>query len=303
MQALFKTTADVKKTVKVNASLPFESLAPYLDDAYELYILPYVGERLMAKLLQNPNSRAMELARRALGPLAVAMASPELGIALGDTGHTVVNTDKVAVASDNKIQKSEESMDERGWRNLELLLELFSSDITNFPEWTDSRYYKLCSTGHFFNSAQEFQDFGKVDIRYSRLTFEKLRPVLERYELTLRKRLTITIQERLLKLEVDDAKGAELLEYVRLWLASTVASVFSGQTTRQQRATPGKPEFKPVFYPLFQDVTGTGSFYAEQSAYWDSIITDFLAENAAELGLAPGVIMDFNSKDKHIFST
>lgn len=303
MQEIFKNTADVKKTVKLNSSLPFESLIPYLDDAYERYILPFVGESLMTELLKKPEDRAMELVRRALGPLAVAMASPELGIAIGDGGHTVVRTDKITVASDNKIQLSEESMEERGWRNLELLLDLLASNVTNFSQWKESKYYKSQSVGHYFNSAVDFQDFGKVDIRYSRLTFEKLRPVLERYELTLRKRLTTALQDRLLNLDPDDVKGSELLQYVRLWLASTVAGIFSSQTTRSQRSMPGILEFKPVFYPLFRDVTDTGNFYAEQAAYWDATITDFMAENAVDLGLTPAVISNFNSKDKHIFTT
>ncbi len=303
MQEIFKNTADVKRTVKINSSLTFENLSPYLDDAYELYILPYVGESLMTKLILNTESRAMDLVRRALGPLAVAMASPELSIAIGDAGHTVARTDKVTVASDNKIQLSEESMEERGWRNLELLLDLLASDITSYPEWTASKYYKSQSVGHYFNSAYDFQDSGKVDIHYSRLTFEKLRPVLERYELTLRKRLTFSLQERLLHLAPDDMKGRELLQYVRIWLASAVAGVFSSQTTRSQRSMPGTLEFKPVFYPLFRDVTDTGNFYVEQAAHWDAMITDFMAENAVDLGLSPAVIANFNSKDNHIFTT
>lgn len=305
MQELLKTTADVKRTVKILSSLPFESLSPYLDDAYERYILPYVGERLMTELLQDPEERAFNLAQRALGPLAVAMASPELGIAIGDTGHTVVRTDKVTVASDIKIQQSGESMEERGWRNLELLLDLFAGDPGKYAAWQDSAYYKHQSKGHYFNSAREFQDTALVDIHYSRLTFEKLRPVLERYELTLRKRLSPVLQDKLLAEAANpgDDVLSELLQYVRLWLASTVAGVFSSQTTRAQRSTPGTPEFKPVFYPLYNDITDTGNFYAEQAAYWDVMITEYMAEHAADLGLSLGTQMNFNSKDKHIFTT
>ncbi len=305
MQTLFESTADVKRTVKINQSLPFESLAPYLDDAYQQYILPYVGEPLMAKLTRESDSREMELIRKALGPLGVALASPELGIAIGDTGHTVVRTDKVTVASDIKIKQSEESMEERGWRNLELLLDLLASDPEQYPEWHESAYYKYQSKGHYFNSAREFQDTALVDIHYSRLTFEKLRPVLERYELTLRKRLSPVLQNKLLAEASNPADDvlAELLLYVRLWLASTVAGVFSSQTTRAQRTKPGTPEFKPVFYPLYNDITDTGNFYAEQAAYWDVMITDYMAEHAADLGLSTGTPVDFNSKDKHIFTT
>lgn len=305
MQTLFKTTDDVQKTVKINASFPFESLAPYLDDAYERYILPYVGETLIKKLSTDPECREIVLMKKALGPLALAMASPELGISIGATGHTVVRTDKVTVASDIKIQQSEESMEERGWRNLELLLELLSSDLENYSEWKESAYYKHQSKGHYFNSARQFQDLGMVDIHYSRITFEKLRPVMERYELILRNRLSPTLQEKLLTEAENSANKllAELLRYVRLWLASTVAGVFSSQTTRSQRSKPGTPEFKPVFYPLYHDIVETGNFYAEQAAYWDGMITDYMAENASDLGLLTGTPVNFNSIDRHIFAT
>lgn len=301
MQKIFNDTPDVKKTVKINKTLPFESLAPYLDDAYERYILPFVGKALMGRLEQDPEGREMELIRKTLGPLAVAMASPELAISLGDAGHTVARTDNVTVASDAKILQLEESLEERGWRNLELLLDLFSSDITKYPEWEESAYYLRQSSGHYFNSAREFQDCGKVDIHYSRLTFEKLRPVLERYELTLRKRLSPTLQDKLLGAPEDQVM-AELLQYVRLWLASSVAAVFSSQATKSQRRASANVEFKPVIYPLYNDVTDTGNFYTEQATYWDMMITEYMAENATMLGLSQGVQSDFNSKDKHIFA-
>ena len=305
MIEIFKDTKDLRTTVKINASLAFENLMPYIEDAYEKYILPYVGEALMLKIAQEPDGRAFTLVRRALGPLAVALASPELAIALGDSGHTVVRNDKATVASDAKIIKAEESMAERGWRNLESLLELFASDAVTFEEWTESQYYKRQSKWHYFNSAKEFQDLGKVDIAYSRLTFEKLRPAIDRYEMVVCQKLTPVLDTKL-KAEMatpGDSILSELLSYVRLLIASGVAAVYSSQKTREQRASPGWVEYQPVFYPLFNDVTNAGNYYAEQQEYWLNMITEFMLRYAVELGLSVVVKDDFNDKEKHMFAT
>lgn len=67
-------------------------------------------------------------------------------------------------------------MQERGWNNLDKLLEHLGSHENDYPEWKESRYYKNQANDHYLNSAREFQDYGKVNIDYSRLTFEKFRP-------------------------------------------------------------------------------------------------------------------------------
>ena len=50
IQPFIKTIDDLKQTVKVNASLNFTVMVPYLDDAYDKYILPYLGEALVKRV-------------------------------------------------------------------------------------------------------------------------------------------------------------------------------------------------------------------------------------------------------------
>ena len=116
IQQFIKTIDDLRQTVKVNASLTFTVMVPYLDDAYDKYILPYLGEALVKRLSGNSDNtsdlKLFVLVARALGPLALSLASPELGVLIGDSGHTVTRNDKLTVASDQKIARSEQSMQE-----------------------------------------------------------------------------------------------------------------------------------------------------------------------------------------------
>lgn len=308
MQAFITSVEQLKETVKVNNNeYLFTSLLPYLDDAFEKYIVPYLGDALIDRLTAEgatvQDLKVSVMVRRALGPLAVAMASPELGILIGDSGHTVTRTDKVTVASDEKIGRAEASMQERGWMNLERMLDYLDGHLEEFPEWKESRYMRDLSTGRYLNSAREFQDMGKVNINYSRLTYETFRPLLDRLEMSLRRRLGSGLDDKL-RAEIKEPGNVvmqELIEYIRLWLAANVAQLYTSQTTRLQRATPGVVEFKPVIYPLFGDVTDTGNYYAGQVKELDAIISDFMLRNATELGLPDPVKNDFNSIDKHIF--
>lgn len=304
-QTFIKTIDDLRQTVKVNASFPFASLEPYLDDAFDRYLLPYLGESLIERLARDTatseDMKVRTMITRALGPLALALSSPELGVMIGDSGHTVSRTDKVTVASDQKIARSEESMQERGWMNLERLLGYLDTGI--YPEWKESLYYKRMAAGRYLNTAPEFQDLGKVNIGYSRLTFEKFRPLLDALEMKLCRWIGNSL-DRSLRQELvspSDPIRQELIEYIRVWLAMNVAKLHTSQTTRVQRTAAGTIEFKPVIIPLYADPTDNGNFYAEQVTALEAVITNYMLANAVELGLPAPVKNDFNSIDKHIF--
>lgn len=304
-QTFIKTIDDLRQAVKVNASFPFASLEPYLDDAFYRYLLPYLGEPLAERLAVDGETaedlKVRTMIARALGPLALALASPELGVLIGDSGHTVKRTNDVTVASDQKIARSEESMQERGWMNLDRLLGYLETGI--YPEWKESLYYKRMAAGCYLNTAPEFQDLGKVNIGYSRLTFEKLRPLLDALEMKLRRWIGNSL-DRSLRQELispSDPIRQELIEQIRVWLAMNVAKLHTSQTTRVQRTAAGQVEFRPVIYPLYADSADNGNFYAEQVTALESVISDYMVQYAAELGLPVPVKNDFNSIDKHIF--
>ena len=105
----------------------------------------------------------------------MALASPELGVLIGDSGHTVSRNDKFTVASDQKIARSEEEHAGNGdGIDLDKLLEHLGSHENDYPEWKESRYYKNQANGHYLNSAREFQYYGKVNIDYYPVDLRKV---------------------------------------------------------------------------------------------------------------------------------
>ena len=307
IQPFIKTIDDLKQTVKVNASLNFTVMVPYLDDAYDKYIQPYLGEALVKRLSDNSDKtsdlKLFVLVARALGPLALSLASPELGVLIGDSGHTVTRNDKLTVASDQKIARSEQSMQERGWRNLDQLLEYLTGHLEEYPEWKDSQYYRRTATGRYLNTAKEFQDFGKVNINYSQLTFEHFRPLLDALEMKLQRWIGRALDKSLREelITPTDPVRQELIEYIRVWLAMNVAKLHTSQTTRVQRTAAGQLEFYPFIYPHYADPVDSGNFYAEQVTAMEAMITDFMVVNAIDLGIPAPETFDFNSRNKHIF--
>lgn len=305
---LITTIEQLKDTVKVNKSLPFQSISPYLDDAEEKYMKHYLGENLCEKLtaevILSTSEYGMLLikARKALGPLALALATHELSIIIGDSGHTVTRTDQVTAASDNKVALSAESMLSRGWNNLERMLKYLEINEDKLPEWKECDYYKTRG-GCYLNSAQEFQDLGKVDIGYSRLTFESFRPLIMQLEVKLRRKITPALDDKLKKQLHNPKPGIEanLIEYIRIWEASEIASLHTSQTGKLQRSQPGLSEFKPTIRPLYKDLSETGNFYAEQSGLMFEAIDEILKAHAEELGLTIVAPLVFNSNDKKIF--
>lgn len=308
MQPFITTVEELKETVKVNKNeYLLSSLSPYLDDAYDKYIIPYIGETLIGRLLGNGTGEAERRLHRgicrALGPLAVALATPELGVLIGDSGHTVTRTDKVTVASDQKIAKAEASMTWRGLDRLDWLLNFLSANEDCYPEWKDSMYYRNRSKGHYLNSAREFKEYGRVDIRDSCLAFENFRPLLDTLEMKLRRWIGPVLDD-LLRVELlapGNLHRKDLADFVRQWLAMNVAALYADRAAHPEPGVAGYAEYLPAIGPAHTDQAGLGKFYAGQVASLESFISDYIVRYAVELGLPAPAKNDFNSIDKHIF--
>ena len=89
MNILIPDIETFKKVVKINASLPYESIEPYIEDALDIYIEPYIGKSVIKKAKECPESELCDRLLRALGPLTLMLATDELGVMFGDSGITV----------------------------------------------------------------------------------------------------------------------------------------------------------------------------------------------------------------------
>jgi len=309
MSLIIKDIATLRKTVKVSASVLFEVVEPFLKSARDLFLIRYLGRELIEVLeSETVPDRAIELrdlVQMSLGPLSMWVGAAELSVRIGDSGMTVENNkDKFVAASETKITNVTESLERRGFQYLDLVLEYLEKNKDQFPEWTESSYYTLRS-GNYIRSAIQFQELGKVDISYSRLTFESLRPIMSNIE---EHYITDFIGEDLdetLRLVLEAGQSdpqKRLIANIRKFVACKTAELYTSQASKQNRTGSDVKEYKPIIRPAYGDISNTGNFYAEQSAYYLSKVQQTLNKYAVELGITPVTdAIDFNSDEQHMF--
>ena len=307
MGSIISDIATLRKTVKVTANMPYEVVEPFLRSARDLFLVRYLGRELVEVLeMESVPDRATELrglAQMALGPLAVWIGGSELSVRIGDSGMTVENTDKLVAASDKKIESVTESVERRGFQYLDMVLEYLEENKDQFPEWTESRYFTL-RAGNYIRSVVQFQELGKVDIDYSRLTFEKLRPLMSNIE---ERFITNWVGEELdatlrsvLDSEQTDAQK-RLIAAIRNFVACKTAELYTSEASRQNRTGSDTKEYKPIIRPAYTDTSSTGNFYADQAEYYQEKVQQIMIKFASELGITPAEDIEFNSDEQRLF--
>lgn len=302
---LIKDIETLKQVVKINAAIPFESVSPYLNDAVDIYIEPQVGTAIVSLADSREDQNLSEKTLRCLGPLALALATDELGIQFGDSGITVDNQQgKRSPANEAKIAAAKENLFFRGMQALDRLLEYLAEHPEQYPDY--ARHNRSVNrVPCFIRSAQEYQDVGLVDIDYSTLTYRLMLPTIrqlqERY---IRETLTDALYGKLLAGENTDTKQDILREHIIRYLANRSAALYTSQTSRQERINGSQPEYRPVIRPLYNDLTDTGNFFASQAEYYAGKIAAYLAENAEALGIeTESTALKFNSREKKLFTS
>lgn len=308
-QTFIRTIEELQQTVKVNSSLDISILEPYLNDAFDVHILPFLGESFANQLASDSASADIVLIRtmvmRALGPLALSMASPELGVLIGDSGHTVARNDKYTVANDEKILRSDNSMQERGWKAIDRLLQYLTENKSKYPLWKESFYYQTTLNSMFFKTARAFQELGEVSINNSSMTFYSLIPLIKSMQHKLFQMVGPKVYKRMLveMLEPTDTYMFDIVAKVQIWIANRVAELCTSQTTRQQRAASGTMEFGPYIYPFYRDLEERGNYYADVASNAENELKTLINDNAEALGVEKTEYVEWNDTDKHLFST
>lgn len=299
--ALIRTLEQFSETVKVTISGAFSSLLPFIEDAQRIYLERYLGQTLIERLEDNfdaPSDKEKVLIKKiqnALGPFSYLVAADESSIRFGDAGHTVTRTDVLTPASDAKILAAKESAKFRAWQNVEQLLNFLEAS-TDFPEWKECDYITEPKPKYFL-FAKDFQVYGNIDIKRSRLTYEKLMPLIRNIELT-------EIDDLLQNLEIakpfdsnNTAAMKKLVSFIQLYIAHRVAAIHTSQLTHDQRAQQFSTEYKPTIRPLYENLEKSLNYYQNQADYFRIKIIDILD---SEFGIS-SQSMDFNSKEKKVF--
>ncbi len=295
---IFSDIEQLRAVAKVNRSTPWDVFQIYINDSISLFLTPYLGTALIKKIETEAESEStlLKLVQNALGPYAVAMATDEMSIAIGDNGHTVVKSDKSAPASDAKIEKARESLLNRAWSNMEILLSYLEENSSKYTEWREAKYHKNRKTSYFL-SAEEFQDKGLIDINYSRLCFERIRMLIFNVEKTEVSPLLGDKEAEILS--ENEEKHKNIRSKIQAFIGARVAQLHTSKTTRIQRSKYAELEFQAVLRPLFYDDSEDfENLYAQKAIYWmgeilSSLTTDFDKPNSGKV--------DWDNDGKHIF--
>lgn len=310
MALIISDITGLKKTVKVNASIPFDAVEPFLNSARDIYLERYLGFELVEVLESDPvperANNLIKLVRKSLGPLAIWLGSAELSVKFSDAGFLVgAEYGKSVAASETKIANVSDSLERRGFQYLDKVLEYLEQNATDFPEWTESRYYSLRG-GNYILSATQFQEIGLVDIDYSRLTFETIRPLMSMIEKrfvteTLEADLDATLRGKLNS--AQSASETELITAIRQFVACKTAELHTSKAGKAQREALGANEYKPLIRPIYSDLTNEGNFFTEQAVFYLNKVQQILNKYAVDFGKEPfSPALDWNNEDRKVFN-
>lgn len=298
MNLLITDIEQLRETVKMNAVVPFESVRPFILDATDIYIEPNIGTATLEKA--EVDDTLKEKICRALGPLAVSLATDELGIQYGDAGITVQNKQgERSPASDAKIAAAKANLYYRGMQALDRLLAYLAEHPEQYPEYGEHQE-QVTPGGCLIRSARQYQDEGLVGIDYSTLSYRAMLPVLLQLQVrNVAEMLGETLYVRVTGGELDDLR----LLCVR-YMAAKCAELHTSQTGREQRLNGNQPEFAPIIRPIYEDQTQNGNYYASQAAYYAGKIEAWKDGHPDETGEESGSgALHWNEKDKKIFTS
>ena len=307
MSKIIPDIESLKSVVKINATVNYGIVEPFINDAIDIYIEPQVGNVIVELAEQGNDTWLTDRMRRALGPLAMALATDEFSVMFGDSGITVDNQrDKKSPANEAKIAAAKNSLFYRGMAALDRLIDGLARKPTDYPDYRDHVALQN-HTPCFIGSAREYQDIGLVNIEYSALSYRTIYPtLLQLQERSVKEMLTVDLYSRLLSSDIDNPQAVLLRVMVIRFLANKAAELFTSQTTRNERtsAQGSRPEYQPVIRPVYQDLSDTGNFFADQSNYYAAEINSFITDNSDALNVVKSNnAIDFNRADKKIFTS
>ena len=187
MANLIKTTEEVRTYLKIDVAEKEESFLPYVPDATEKYIRPWLGEDLLDALTENYDESGEDDALAALLPyvqrplarFTFLLAAPHLDLNVTEGGFTVRSNQTNAPASRERVNAYMQSLEQLAWDGMEEMLKFLEDNKDDYDDWTASDAYTM-ALRNFINSAAEFNKH--VDINLSRLAFAQFRNIMDDVE-------------------------------------------------------------------------------------------------------------------------
>ena len=305
-QNYIQSVAELQETARASASFPFKQLAPYMDDAFQRFILPYVGESLHNRLSSLSTDEASERERetrrliaRALGPLSLVLASPELGVVISDSGHLVKRNGDFAAANLDKIERAERGLRDRGFLSIEILLSYLKATEADFPEWANSDYKQRITRSLWIADGREMMRYSSVIVDHPQQSFYCLVPMVESLQESLRARIGASLYDQLLesyKADTLDLSLEGMVKLIKEWI--TVKLEITMLDKLDEQPEPTVPlQFTPRFRPMNR---ASIDWCLDRLTFLEANIDRIAAELSDDTESA-GHTSNMNSKDLHIF--
>lgn len=305
-QNYIQSVAELQETARASASFPFKQLIPYMDDAFQRFILPYVGESLHDRLSSlstgEESERDREVRRliaRALGPLSLALASPELGVVISDSGHLVKRNGDFAAANLDKIERAEQGLRDRGFLSIEVLLSYLKATEANFLQWTDSDYKQRLTRSLWIADGREMMRYSSVIVDHPQQSFYCLVPMVESLQESLRARIGAELYDQLLesyKADTLDLSLEGMVKLIKEWITVKLEITQLGKTDEQP-----EPTVPLVFFPKFRPMNRLSTDWCLDRLTFLEANIDRLAAELSGSEATAGHTSNMNSKDLHIF--
>lgn len=185
---IITSACKIREYNKAFKTLSNAAILPYIPDAEQKYIKPYLGKTLFAAIDAYVAGDAtgdeeydtlLPYIERALSRFTLFLASPFLDINLGETGFTTANTSSNVPASKERVKKYDTGLEKLAWENIETMLKFLEENQDDYPLWVASDAYTY-ATGNFIHTAQEFDNYAPFPV--NRLIFYHLKAQMNNIE-------------------------------------------------------------------------------------------------------------------------
>jgi hypothetical protein len=181
--SLIYNISQIQAVSTINVSNTLRQWQPYIDEAQETFLKPFLGEDLIENMKESIDSSASgiskysELLEKAVKPLALYalyLGIDEMAVSISGSGVQVVQTNEHKPAPQYMVMNLKERFISRAHRNMDLLLDYLDKNKSKFTE------YHILDDDLFIRSTREFQE--QFDIKSSRRVFLALKPIIRSIE-------------------------------------------------------------------------------------------------------------------------
>ena len=217
---LFRSTAEIKNYLPIDAVTRFESFTPFIQDAEALFLMPLIGQAmydiLHADYTENDgvpavdaNADLLPYVQRSLAFYMAFLSVDQLSVNFGDSGITQTRSDNVEPAPRHKtdsLKLNYITMADLHAERLLAYLELTATDSV-LNDWYDSSANTIAD-GRILRTARQASEF--IDIDQNRRIFRRMKRRIKEVEEGLISQLigASQYQEIVTQIKNDTLKGS-----------------------------------------------------------------------------------------------